>query len=120
VNLGFAYVFKFTNHTYRRLYWNNSKKAEALADQNTRFTYAFGPFIGPTIVDLKSGNTDGKVKKDRSVIGLTYGGVAVLGYNEFNVGLALGFDTALGGEGKHWIYKNKPWIGFVLALDIIK
>lgn len=119
-NVGFAYAFKFTEFNYKRLYWNDNGSAKPLGHLTNKFTYAFGPFIGPTIVELKSANTDGKVKKDRSVAALTLGGFFVFGVNEFNAGLAFGIDKTFGDQAGTWMYSGKPWLGVIVAIDIIK
>jgi hypothetical protein len=33
-------------------------------------------------------------------------------------GLATGFDYLLGSERNIWLYRNKPWVGFVVGLAL--
>lgn len=119
-NVGFTYAFKFTHNTYKRVLWQDGGSSAFLAHRQTKMTYAAGPFLGPTVVDLKAGNTNGVVTKDRSVVGATYGIIGIVGYNELNAGLAIGCDNVFHTEKGSWIYNKKLWLGVVIAIDIIK
>jgi hypothetical protein len=60
-----------------------------------------------------------------SLVAIEYDGVVwskgvagIIGLNSFTTGLALGWDHLLDPNRKYWIYKDKPWIGFVFGLNI--
>ena len=43
------------------------------------------------------------------------------GFLESNVasfGIAAGFDYLLSQDRKIWIYNNKPWVGFIIGIDL--
>lgn len=119
-NVGITAGIKFTHSVYRKIYYEDNGKQTFLNNYTKKINLSPGWFLGPAILDLKAANTNNFVKKDRSVLGLTTGAFLVAGYNEFNLGLAAGWDLGLGSPGKEWIYHKKMWIGFVLAIDIIK
>ena len=44
----------------------------------------------------------------------------MVGYNEFNLGIAFGVDKVFGTQEKNWMYNGKMWMGFVFAIDLVK
>lgn len=63
-NVGLAYGIKFTKNRFNRYYNDNGSGKASLNDVTRKWTFTPGGFAGPTIVDLKSANTSGLVKKD--------------------------------------------------------
>jgi hypothetical protein len=119
-NVGITAGLKFTHNVYKKVYFEDKGKQTFLNNYTKKLSFSPGWFLGPTVIDLKAANTNNIIKKDRSVAGLTTGAFIVVGYNEFNLGLAAGWDLGLNEAGKSWIYHKKPWVGFVLAIDLIK
>ena len=119
-NVGIAYGAKFTHNVYKKLYYIDSARQNVLNHNFKRISFSPGVFLGPTVIDLKAANTYNNIKKDRSTPGLTYGAFFVIGYNEFNLGIALGADRVFGTQEKNWMYNGKMWLGFVFAIDLVK
>lgn len=119
-NVGITAGVKFTHNVYRKIYYEDSGKKTFSNHYTKKISLSPGLFIGPAVIDLKASNTNNIVKKDRSVPGLTTGAFIVLGFNELNFGMSMGWDIGLDNTSKNWMYNKKPWIGFVLAIDIIK
>lgn len=120
VNVGFAVGYKFTHYAYQNHYQKIKEKLIYINSRTRSYSITPGIFAGPTIVSLTGKNTEGIVKIDRSVLGLTTGGFGVFGIGNFNLGLAIGWDFSFGEEGSKWIYNRKPWYGVVVALDFFK
>jgi hypothetical protein len=119
-NIGVAFGLKFTENTYRKFYNFQNKTYSPINDYTTNWSFTPGIFIAPTVVEVDSALTGGKVTMDRNVIGLTTGAFFVVGYNSFNLGLSLGFDKTFGSGPSAWIYNGKPWIGLVFAVDVFQ
>ncbi len=120
-SVGLAGGYKFTNYRYRKYYVKKpTGKYAEYNDYTSQWVFSPGIFLAPTVVDLDSLHTNGKVSSDRSVVGLTGGAFFVAGYNNFNLGFALGIDKTFGSGPSAWIYSGKPWLGIILSVDIFK
>lgn len=115
-NAGFAVGWEFTHKVYGNIYDGSA----FLKSRTRQFSFAPAVFIGPTTVGLKNENTNNRVGKDRTVMGLNAGGMLVFGIDKFNIGLATGCDIGLGSPSKNWIYQGKPWFGLVVGIEFIK
>ena len=79
----------------------------------------YGAFVGvgSTVV-----NPD--VTRQRATIAeyeglVVHGGLAAIyDARAFNIGLAVGADQLLGPDGRHWVYRRKPWFGVLFGLDL--
>ena len=119
-NIGAAFGFKITKNKYRKFYTRQDGTDSPLNDYTTNWSFTPGIFLAPSVIEVDSALTGGKVNMDRDVIGLTFGAFFVVGYNDFNFGLSLGFDKTFGQGPSAWIYNGKPWIGLVFAFDVFK
>lgn len=117
INLGMSYGWKFTHKSYNNFYYSDGTY---LNKQTNSISFVPAIFFGPTTVDLKASNTDGKILNDRSVLGINTGFMFVVGVNRFNLGVSTGLDFGIGSDAKNWNYQSKPWIGFVIGIDFIK
>lgn len=125
LNLGAAFGWKLTHNVYRNVYKKDDNTY--LAGKTNKFSVTFGGFIGPTTIDLKATTTKengvfGRIKKDkeRTILGIAPGALIVFGVNQVNLGLCVGIDLPIGSGGEWWIYRDRPWLGFVVAFDLIK
>jgi hypothetical protein len=117
-NIGVGWVHKFTRVTYRKFELGGSKNFSSNVLNN--FSISPGIFIAPSVISLTSANTNGNVKNNMSVLGSTAGILGVVGYNNLNMGLAVGFDKTYGALDKTWIYNGNLWIGLVFSIDFLK
>lgn len=117
VNLGLAYGWKFTHKAYNNYY---STDGTFLKKRTNSVSFVPAFFVGPTTVDLKPSNTNGKIDNERTVLGLNTGFMFVVGVNKLNLGVSGGWDFGFGSDAKNWIYQGEPWVGFVIGIDFIK
>ena len=79
----------------------------------------YGAFIGAgsTVVNP---DVTGQRASVPEYEGLVLHGGAALIYDAraFNIGLATGIDQLMGADGRHWIYRHKPWFGILFGLDL--
>lgn len=115
-NAGYALGYRRTHHGFRNLY--DCPHSMYLKSKRTSWSVAWGGFAGPLVQALNAANTDGKVKKERSYLGLTAGVFGAYAKDEFSLGLAGGMDLPLGDGADQWNYFGKPWIGIILGLGI--
>jgi len=123
VTLGPSYGWKFTQYSYRRIYAlkeRNARTYSKLNDHTTQWAVTPGIFLAPTVVALDSLHTRGKITTAKNVVGTTYGIFCVFGYNDVNLGLAVGVDNTYGSAPGSWWYNGKPWIGAVFSIDFFK
>ena len=102
-NIGFAPGYKMNYNVM-----NPFKKF--LGKNLTSYSVTAGALLGFGTVALKgASNAPGLSTVDRTSPTFSYGGYLVLGIDNVNVGCSFGFDNAMGGGGKYWVYQNKIW-----------
>jgi len=120
-NAGFAFGGKWTVHKYGAYYKEIDGQYSYLSTKKKAFSLTGGGFLGPTVIALENDkNVTEIIDVDHSELGLTAGLFGVAGAGKFNLGLAVGWDMAVGRDGDKWIYDRKPWLGLVLGLDFVK
>ncbi|MEM6736362.1 MAG: hypothetical protein AAF620_09875 [Bacteroidota bacterium] len=119
INIGIAYGIQFNTNKYKPLIGKEKDKHKLIGHKLNKIANTFALFGGFTTIPLTTGNTE-NLKRDRTIIGLTYGALWNVGINRFNVGVAIGLDTGLSGDAKDWRHQNDPWVGIVVALDFLK
>jgi len=118
VNVGLSIAFKRQLKSYAPI--SAKSNSAPISYKESNFEYSIAPFLGVTTIDLTAANTGNEMNKDKKVFGLSYGVIGTIGINKFDLGLGFGFDAGLNKESKNWIYQNKPWLGIVLGLDLVK
>ncbi len=116
INFGVAFGWKFTHHEYENFY--HRKTGLFVSNENNHYSITPGIFVGPAVVELTTQNS--LVSADRNVLSFSYGAMLVFGINRLNIGLALGFDNAVGNRNEDWIYQGAPWMGFTISFDLIQ
>lgn len=84
---------------------------------NIEFSYGIFLGVGNTLVS-PSTTTDNEFDDEYDGVILQKGVAVFLGYNNFNLGVALGFDNLFGDDRNIWAYKNRPYIGLSIGLDL--
>jgi len=112
-NVGIAFGMKFTHNIY-------SSDKNLLGQNIDRFSISPGLFLGTGATDLKKSNTKPNISFERRAALITTGGFLILGFNNFNMGYALGYDFAIGQGSVDWLYQGKHWHGLIFSIDILK
>lgn len=103
--------------------WNTYHGTKnALGFSTNSISVSAGLILGLGVTDVNSKTTQNQVADinatKNAVIPLGFHFVA--GYNNFNVGAALGWDAITGPNSSKWNYNGKPWVGLIVGFDIIK
>ncbi|NID10642.1 hypothetical protein [Fibrivirga algicola] len=115
-NVGFSVGLKFSHNTFR-----NQK--DALGRYTNQLSFSLAGLIGTGVTDIsrttaRSLPASGFTARKNAFV--SYGAVFLLGYNNINVGYAVGVDRALGQYNDNWVYQGQVWHGFIVALDVLK
>lgn len=115
-NLNGAVYFGLRNDVYQLKY--KETPLRKFERQTTHYGFSFGLFTG-------IGGTAINPWVTNNVVGYEYDGVAwskgisaIIGINNFTIGLALGFDDLLDENKSFWIYQQKPWMGLAFGLNL--
>lgn len=104
--------------------WVNFKGSKnALGFTAVTHSIAGGLLVGLSAADLKAATTRGKITGsnfETKNLTIPVGVHAVYGFNNINIGFALGQDIILGHNRTEWNYFGKWWKGIIIGLDIIK
>jgi len=79
-----------------------------------------GVFLGLGTTDLSATTTRPVIEFERNAATISTGGFIMFGFNNINIGAAIGFDHATGQDNKLWVYQDKRWYGLILGLDLVK
>ncbi len=82
------------------------------------FGYSVGLFSGFGNTLVSPTNTQNILDSEYDGIVWSKGIAAIVGVNNFTVGLTFGFDNLLDKNKKFWLYENKPWIGLGFGLNL--
>jgi hypothetical protein len=80
--------------------------------------YDFGFFAGPGVTLISPFTTNNKRTYEYSGMIIQTG---IAGFVESNVasfGITIGFDHLLNSDREVWIYRNKPWVGFIVGIAL--
>lgn len=80
--------------------------------------FDFGLLGGLTSVQMSPFTTGGIGQREYNAPALQCGFAFFAESNAASFGLAVGYDYLLGSERNIWIYRNKPWLGFVVGLAL--
>ncbi len=80
--------------------------------------YDFGVFAGPGTALISPFTTQNKREDEYSGMIIQTGAAGFIESNIASFGLAIGYDYLLNHDRKIWIYRNKPWLGFVVGIAL--
>lgn len=103
-------------HGWRKFKRAEYRKATRTSTQNRHFT--LGVFGSITPVTQTPDDTEG-LTAERSVAAIGPGIAAMYGFERVTVGLAGGLDIPFSNRSK-WAYKDQPWLGVVVGVDLFK
>lgn len=114
VNLGMAFGWKLSLNYYK-------PKPNFMGLKITSVSLTPGVFYGLGATSLTKDNTRNPVIEfGRSALTHSLGGFAMFGFNNINIGYAIGWDFVTGPNKSAWLYQGKVWHGIAISLDLIK
>ncbi|MEY3421497.1 MAG: hypothetical protein RIR48_1789 [Bacteroidota bacterium] len=80
--------------------------------------FDIGCFAGLGTTPVNPFFTSDKVDREYSAMILQYGIAAFLESSMASFGISLGADHMIGPDRRHWIYQNRPWVGFIIGIAL--
>jgi hypothetical protein len=84
----------------------------------SHFGYSAGFFTGFGATAMNPWVTNEQLIQEYEGVVWSNGLAAIIGVNQFSLGLALGWDMLLDENRDYWIYNGKPWFGLTLGLNL--
>jgi hypothetical protein len=82
------------------------------------FGYDFGVFAGPGTTPIGPSTTGNQRSDEYSGIVFQTGMAGFVESDLASFGLSIGYDHLMGPDRKIWIYRNKPWVGFIVGIAL--
>jgi hypothetical protein len=82
------------------------------------YGYSMGIVTGFGATAMNPWVTENKISIEYEGMVWSKGLAAIIGINNFTIGLALGWDTLLDKNKTVWIYQSKPWLGLAFGLNL--
>jgi hypothetical protein len=99
----------------KEYFYKSEKENEGKSFQNY-FNYSF--FIGFTKTEISNSNTTNEIDENFNVASLSYGFGVGYTVKSIGVNILLGVDTPLSKTADDWNFKNQPWLGLGVGLDL--
>lgn len=91
---------------------NNYNRSE------NHFGYSVGAFSGFGSTAINPWVTENMVSSEYDGLVWMNGVAGIIAVNNFSFGFGLGIDNLLDKNRNLWIYKNKPWVGLTVGLNL--
>ncbi|WP_247233469.1 hypothetical protein [Telluribacter sp. SYSU D00476] len=112
-NIGVYTGIRYDLGRYRNLYFRGQQRSDMES-----FSFGMGTIASISSVPINEYTTSGLVPYEYDALGLNYGLAGIVGYKNVTTGLALGFENLADRNNKHWIYRQKPWLGIFVGINI--
>ena len=109
-NIGFAPTLKY----------NINPTEKTLGKSENKYSISTGILLNIGATSLKKDSNAPGLQSDRKAGMLSYGTFLMLGFNNINIGYAIGADAVMGEGSDNWKYQNRLWQGVIIGLDILK
>jgi hypothetical protein len=102
------------------IYKLNYKKTplHTFVRKSTHYGFSYGLFTGFGGTTMNPWVTNNKISFEYDGIVWSKGIAAIIGIDNFTIGLALGVDELLDNNKNIWIYQDKPWFGLAFGLNL--
>ena len=115
-NLNGVIYIGYRNDMYRIKYKKTPVKT--FVRQTNHYGFSFGLFSGFGGTAMNTWVTNNQISSEYDGVVWSKGVAAIIGIDNFSIGLALGIDDLLESNRKYWIYQNKPWFGLAFGLNL--
>lgn len=112
-NLGVYTGIRYDLGRYRNIYYRREQRSDMQS-----FSFGMGVVLSFNPVLVNEFNTDGRVMDEYDALGINYGLATIVGYKSVTAGLALGFENLSDRNNRLWIYRQKPWLGLTVGINI--
>ncbi len=112
-NLGVYFGVRHDIGQYRKTYFRNYRRSELRS-----FSFGGGGFLSFNPITLNDFYTNSKINYEYEALGYSYGLAGIVGYKSLTVGLAVGFENLADRNNRYWIYRQKPWLGLTVGLNL--
>ena len=82
------------------------------------FAYDFGIFAGPGTTLVSPFTTANARNDEYNAMTFQYGLAGFIETQMASFGISVGYDHLLSPDRKVWIYRNRPWVGFVVGIAL--
>lgn len=112
-NVGLYTGLRYDLGRYRNIYDRRNRRSDIKS-----FSFGVGTFVSINPAIVNEFTTNGRYLSEYEALGVNYGLATILGYKSITAGLALGFENLADRNNSLWIYRNKPWIGITVGLNV--
>lgn len=112
-NLGIYTGLRYDLGRYRTISFRNQQRTDIQS-----FSFGLGTVLSIDPVLINEFNTDGRVTQEYEALGFNYGLATIVGYKSITAGLALGFENLADRNNRLWVYRQKPWLGLTVGINI--
>lgn len=77
-----------------------------------------GGFVSVNPTTVNEYTTAGRFTGEYEALGINYGLASIFGYRSVTAGLAFGLENLADANNAVWVYRNKPWLGLTIGLNI--
>jgi hypothetical protein len=96
----------------------NRNPLDVYQRQVNHFGFSGGVFIGMANTAINPSTTANAISTEYDGLVLQKGVAGIVAVNKLTIGVSIGFDNLLDKNQKDWLYKNKPWFGLMLGLNL--
>ena len=115
-NLNGVIYIGYRNDIYKISYKKTPLKT--YIRKTTHYGFSYGLFTGFGGTAMNPWVTDNQISSEYDGVVWSKGVAAIIGIDNFTIGLALGADNLLDHNSSYWIYENKPWFGLAFGLNL--
>ncbi len=115
-NLNGVIYFGYRNDFFRIKY--KKTPLNIYHRNSTHYGLSYGFFTGFGGTAMNPWVTKNNISSEYDGVVWSKGVSAIIGIDNFSIGLALGFDYLTDANKKHWIYQDKPWFGLAFGLNL--
>ena len=112
-NLGVYTGIRYDLGRFRTVSFRSERRSDIQS-----FSVGLGVVVSIDPVTINEFNTNGRVTNEYEAFGLNYGLATIVGYKSITAGLALGFENIADRNNRLWVYRQKPWLGLTVGINI--
>ncbi|KAB7727328.1 hypothetical protein F5984_22135 [Rudanella paleaurantiibacter] len=112
-NIGVYTGIRYDLGRFRNIYLRGEQRSDVQS-----FSFGIGSVLSIDPVLVNEFNTNGLITTEYEALGVNYGLATIVGYKSVTAGLAVGFENLADRNNRAWVYRQKPWLGFTVGINI--